>query len=98
MPGPPTRPCSPPFSTPLPRSVIFFTSLVLVGFGLPAFVKKPIKQGWAKCKQLVCCGRGARGPTKLPAPAGPAAEGVDAAAADVAAADAAAVAPAPTAS
>lgn len=81
-------PCSllcssqPPAHPPCPclRSVIFFTSLLLVGFGLPAFIKKPIAKGWAKCKQ--CCGLG-RKPTKLPAPTTPAADAVADAATDV---------------
>lgn len=33
--------------------MLFFTSLVLVGFGLPKFVKQPLSKGWNKVKGWV---------------------------------------------
>ena len=66
---PPTPPCPP-----APCSVLFFSSLVLVGFGLPKFVKQPLGAAAAKAKG---CFRRRPAPPKLqpPAPA-PAAEAV----------------------
>lgn len=80
VPLPPALCIHSPFLFPPPpgRSVIFFTSLLLVGFGLPKFVKQPLKKGWTWVKDhtLCCFRRRPSGPTKLPAPTAPAAEAV----------------------
>lgn len=53
-------------------SVVFFTTLVLVGFGLPKQVKAPLVRGKNWCMDKLCCGR-RRPVTKLDPPAAPAA-------------------------
>lgn len=52
------------------RSVLFFSSLVLVGFGLPKFVKQPLAKGKAKVKGWFVR---RPAPPKLQPPAAPAA-------------------------
>ena len=68
-PPPPPALADPPTHLP-PRpsccSVLFFTSLLLVGTGLPKFVKAPFKKFFGL---LNCFKRRQPGPTKLEAPA-----------------------------
>lgn len=62
----------PPSLPTLPGSVLFFSSLVLVGFGLPKFVKQPLGRAASKVKGWF---RRRPAPPKLQPPA-PAAKAV----------------------